>query len=369
MTDVRSPARVAYLFGAGASHASAKAVGSAYGTLMGDLNDELAEEVRRVVEQDFDGHASLLTLTNEMIGDESDIEHVITFLDESSSGLHRKFAAALRTVFERVLRNRLDAIDKEQAGKTPNQLYALLLDMYTIPAFPETLAGFLTLNYDTYLESAINQSPKRVCDTGISTGAPQATAAPIKTIKLHGSFDWNETWPVTSGHGDYTLWIPPGIQKAKTRYPFNMLWGLARELLTCDILRVIGCRLGANDWDLISLLFTTRHTNTRTPPYRIEIIDSPDNAVRIQKAFPYLGVKSILEVEPIGSQLVSEFTGRSPSPFADLSPDEQQTVIEQAGTARNWFQLWLKHKAEATFRDLGSVATESGEFEKFLEAN
>ncbi len=64
---------------------------------------------------------------------------------------------------------------------------------------------------------------------------------------------------------------------------------MARDVLDCDVLRVIGCRLGSNDWDLISLIFSTHHANRDArPAYDIEIIDAPQHALQLQKAYPYL---------------------------------------------------------------------------------
>jgi len=357
--------RVVYLLGAGASHACAKAVNSTYGILMGDLTQELADRLREVVQRDFGGEESLNALVNNVIDERTDFEHVITFLDESPSKLHKGFADVLRQTFEDVLRNRLRQIQSEQ-GATPDRLYFALLDMHEVPGLGEELRGFLTLNYDSYLEHAITRSQTHSLDAGVYISPSPAPNEPIRVLKLHGSFDWDDAWPITT-RGEATLWIPPGIQKAKERYPFNLLWGLARELLDCDVLRIVGCRLGANDWDLISLLFTTRHTNTARAPYRTEIIDAPEQARRLQFDFPYLGAQSLLEIEPIGSQLIAEFTGGSPRAYATLTTPEQEEVIRKAGTNRNWFLLWLKLKAEATYRDLGSVATKQGEFQRLLE--
>jgi len=90
--------------------------------------------------------------------------------------------------------------------------------------------------------------------------------------------------------------------------------------------------------------------------------------VELQAAFPYLDVRSILEVEPIGSQLVSEFLGGVPRAYTNLALEEQERVRDAAGSNKNWFRLWLKQKAEALFLELGSVKTPLGAFENLLEA-
>jgi hypothetical protein len=334
---------------------------------MRDLAVELGEELRTVVTREYPGNRSLEALVNDVMDENSDIEHIITFLDESPSHRHREFAAVIRITFARVLRRRLEQIRAEQ-GNTPDELYYALLDMHEVPGLDEQLMGFLTLNYDDYLEHAIERSPTHNLDRGVRIGASEAPTAVTRVLKLHGSFGWDDAWPITTtGSGE--LWIPPGIQKTKDRYPFNLLWGLARELLDCDVLRIIGCRLGPNDWDLISLLFTTRHVSSTSRRYRIEVIDAPNRAEEIKTDFPYLSVQSILEIDPIGRLFVSELVGGDPRSYDSLSSIEQREVVTKAGMNRNWFLIWLKLKAESAFRDLGRIDTPKGAFRKLMEAH
>lgn len=170
------------------------------------------------------------------------------------------------------------------------------------------------------------------------------------------------------------LWIPPGIRKAKDRYPFNLVWGLAREVLDCDVLRVVGCRLGPSDWDLISLLFSTRHSNQgRDDPYVVEIIDSPRHAMQLKADYPYLDVLSVLEIDTyeVGPNLVSELGGGF-KPFRDLTPKEAAKLLKEFDseeeTKRNWFQMWLVQMGEGIQRELGEEATDTptGAFRKRL---
>lgn len=333
---------------------------------MRDLSLDLATKLRELVEKEYPGEILLRNLVNDVINEETDFEHIITFLDESTSSLHRGFANILRETFESVLRERLSAIEKEQS-RIPDDLYFALLDMHSLPNLDEELAGMLTLNYDGYLESAVKRSTSRALDVGIALDRNIDTAGCTIVLKLHGSFDWSETWPVSKTATGRTLWIPPGIQKAKERYPFNLIWGLARELLDCDVLRVVGCRLSSNDWDLISLLFSTQHTNASGKPYRVELIDSPKRALELQSAHPYLGVQSILELDLVGDALVGELTNSDPRPFSSLTPEEQRLAIDKASNS-NWFMLWLKHRAESMFERIGTVTTNEGAFARLMEA-
>lgn len=334
---------------------------------MSDLAGPLIAQIRAQVDAHPNDDDLLADLTNAVITDEADIEHIITFLDESSSGVHRRFANDLRRAFETVLSDTLAEIEAE-LGFPPVGLYEAVLDMYDIPGFSEELHGIVTLNYDDYIERAIHNFDRGV-DLGIRVPQGEQHDQRHKVLKLHGSFDWRHQWPISHREADgEPLWIPPGIQKAKHGYPFNLLWGQARELLDCDVVRVVGCRLGANDWDLISLLFTTCHTNMeRRRPFRLELINSPGNARIVRKSYPYLNPLSIWETDPVGPRLVSEKLGaEEPRAFDSLKPEEQQALDEVHDD--NWFRTWLIHMAEAIFEECGSVQTPRGVLQSLMEA-
>ena len=334
---------------------------------MRHLGEPLRARLKDLIDNDFAGDTNLEYLVNSVIDDTTDFEHIITFLDDAPSLRHREFAQAMRKAFEEVLRNRLRLISEETQGDAI-RLYKVLLDIYRIPGQPEVLQGLITTNYDEYLEDAIEQAGKFSIDFGVQIEPLPQRAEVIRLLKLHGSFGWQDTLPISRGQtGDTTLWIPPGINKAKQAYPFNALWGLAREMLSCDVLRVIGCRLGANDWDLISLLFAMRHVNSVSTP-QIEVIDAPVLVDALKGSYPYLELQSILDVEPLGSQLVAEFTGWQPQPFSSLTEEQQQQALKSAGLERNWFDIWLRAKVESLTIDLGDVSTDTGLVEAFLTA-
>ena len=153
-TDSRK--RVVYLIGAGASQGCVSRANSKYGILMTHLGQPLIKRLRTLIVEEFSGNAALTDLANAVLTEETDFEHVITFLDNSPSRVHRQFADKMRTAFQDVLNERLNSIH-EELGKDPIDLYAALLDMYQIEGFPETLQGILTLNYDQYIETAVQQ--------------------------------------------------------------------------------------------------------------------------------------------------------------------------------------------------------------------
>ena len=362
------PSKVVYLFGAGATHACVQRIGSPHGLLMSDLNYPLAKEINLLVQDKYPDHKNILELVNTVVGEETDIEHVITFLDNAPSFLHREFAEDLRRVFAAVLRDRLHAV-QEGTDKNPIGLYTALFDLHTLVEDSEVVAGILTTNYDSYVEEALDAAGYGSVDLGfrLAASGPDSHDEAVKVLKLHGSFDWEDAWPVATGESGQPLWIPPGIQKDKQRYPFNLIWGIAREVLACDVLRIVGCRLDGNDWDLISLLFTSIHAHSNNRPYRVEIIDAPRNALALGKAMPYLDPVSVLELEGVGPQLVSEWSGGAPRSFGELTRDEREKVVKSAGGSRNWFEIWLRQRAELLYEELGTLTTAVGAIEQFLE--
>jgi hypothetical protein len=333
---------------------------------MEDLGPDLASAVHELVKDRYESRQELTALVNEVVNDETDYEHLITFLDQSPSAIHREFAESLRSVFERVLKEKLDVINQE-LGRAPTGLYEALLDIYEVPGFDEELGGILTINYDEYIEQAIQSFKDRYVDFGVDVRRSERKGAPIRLLKLHGSFGWDDAWPIVARSGDSKLWIPPGIQKAKDRYPFNVLWGLAREMLDCDVLRIVGCRLSPNDWDLISLLFSTRLTSAEGLTYSVELINSPEHARNLALKYPYLSIRSVLELDEIGPQLVCELIGGEPRSYDSLAEDEKETVRNKADTVSNWFRLWLKLMAEWINRTYGSVDTPTGRLRALLE--
>lgn len=372
-----SPRRVAYLVGAGGSQASIDAVGSTWNILMSGLALPLAQAARALVTSNS-RYTPLQTLVNEIAIRNVDFEHVITFLDDSPSALHRQFAARLRRIFETLLTKRLTHI-KRTLGPDRSALYLALLDLHNVVQLNERLQGILTLNYDDFIEDAVAKLYHGPPDYGIAAGvAPKKPTAmgPPPLLKLHGSFGWQDVWPIhpRTRTRQRPLWLPPGIRKATERYPFNLVWGRAREVLDCDLLRVVGCRLSPTDWDLISLLFSTRHSDLGRPtPYTVEIIDCPRHAATLKARYPYLDVHSLLAIEArnIGSSVASQVTGKSSHPpLVELSSEEAAELVETvADRELNWFHTWLFHMGAGLYNEAGEagLATPSGAFRKWWD--
>ena len=225
MTEERT--KVVYLFGAGASHACAHAEGAkaGLGLLMGDLSKDIVDRVKKLID-DLEADSDIAGFAEDVLNEEIDLEQVITFLEASGSGEHRRFAGELRDIFEKVLRQRLEEV-VEDVGDVPSLLYAALFDMHWVEGSPEELQGILTLNYDVFIEHAIEVLLKSQVDFGVTVEPPSKGKPGVKLLKLHGSFGWKDVWPIerTSEQDQKGHWIPPGIQKAKDGYPFSLSVG------------------------------------------------------------------------------------------------------------------------------------------------
>lgn len=287
-TEPPAQRRVTYLLGAGATQGAIGHAGGETDQLMSGLATDLARRMHILVDTDYASDPDLLRLVNSIVDDKADFEQLITFFEDAPSAHLCAFGRSLRDVFSDVLRAKLLEIHDEIDDRV-SDLFAALIDMHLVEGNPERLAGVLSLNYDAFVERAIIGTLRGEVDYGIS--APDSASPAIRLLKLHGSFGWSDSWPVEfSLEHSGTNWIPPGIRKIKDRYPFNTLWGMARDVLDCDVLRIIGCNLGPNDWDLVSLIFGSKFAHRSRAPMEIEVIGSIQTARAIADRFPYLYV-------------------------------------------------------------------------------
>lgn len=365
---VDAHSRVVYLLGAGATQGCISHAGSEHNLVMSGLSKPISDQLNLKVIDKYDDHPGIKRLFNEVVAPKPgfDIEQLITFLEDSPAGRYREFADDLREVFSLVLRGRLRDVEKE-LGSCGSWLYAVLVDMHDVVGNDELLQGFLTLNYDVFLEHAIVKKLGREVDYGIATGGTDEQNRAVTVLKMHGSFGWLRDWPIrTELRHSEGVWIPPGIRKSKSDYPFNVIWGRARELLDCDVLRIIGCNLGPNDWDLVALVFSTMYTSGRS--YSIEVISDLHTAVRVREMFPYLEVRWLPELPVIGDQIVGEVLGSAPRPFDDLSDELKAQANEKAQQAiSNPFSYWLTMKGEGLVTETTDLSTESGVFRDFTD--
>src|SRR5205814_88606 len=112
------------------------------------------------------------------------------------------------------------------------------------------------------------------------------------------------------------------------------------------------------------------HGRESAPPYEIELVGWPTTASRIAETFPYLNVRSLLEIPEIGAQTIGELLGREPVEFPGLEDPDQARAVEYAESKiANPFEHWLRLKGELMVRDLPTIETDHGLFKQFIEAS
>lgn len=334
--ETKTVPRIVYLVGAGATQAEIDHQGGVgLNLLMGDvkkLGDGLATRIIGKAEKYH-------RLNDKSIADNpTDVEKLISLLDNTGLNVHKEAAHELRRLYFHEI---LDGLTKAEVLNEP-ELAILVLRMHNDSTFKENveqLAGIISLNHDWLYQIASNRVFGGI-HLGFdfrSTSFKQAEEAPL-IIKPHGSFNWRSGLPIKVNALDSntplykdTLWIPPTILKESRGYPYNKLAGLAHELLAmrCDVLRIVGCRLSQNDWNIVSLLFNAQYYQgiNKNPRFRVELIMSPDSGKEITKEYSYL--QNIFSIENLTD--------------GDFSQYKEDGWKKQSALA-NAFKFWLRTK-------------------------
>ncbi len=335
--------RIVYLFGAGATQAESDHQGSKINLLMWNCKIRGEGVAQRILQ-----HAQIYKKLKTDFTEEVDVEKLISLLLVSGNSKYKGMGENLRKSYYEVL-----LADLSEAGVLANPELAMgLLELHKCPIFNERiekLSGFIILNHDNLLQTA-SQKIHECVNLGFKFHSKVVRCADeeeVKScpliIKLYGSFDWRNKIPIevqelspTSGYSLDMLWIPPSILKETRDYPYNKLAGLAYELLSkrCDILRIVGCSLSQNDWNVISLLFSSQYNQLLHGKtcYKIELIMEESTGERIAKDCSYLQ-----NLFPIG-HLTDGY-------FGYYKGDEKDQVPEISDMS-NPFRYWLKTKAK-----------------------
>lgn len=318
--------------GSGSTEAVVRHLGSIKGLLPRAVKDQIATYSSTGISAD---------VWSELTSDESDVEHLVTVLD---CQFNYRTSEKIRQLYQKAIKT----LAKPYITKPPqNNLYAALLDYHLglDPAVTgETLTGFVTLNYEDILERTVETHFKRHCVDYCLFPQPNLRGkTSVRFFKLHGSFNWENGTPIQIRHMSKirlgnALWIPPGVDKRKDNYPFNLLWGrVVEELLTCDTLRIVGCSLSRNDWGLIPILYTIQRFAKRSKPIQIEIIDFPKVADTIRSNYIYLSrnIRSLLDMKELERYFKRDF------PRA-----KRKRLENELNALKNPFQEWLEAKAD-----------------------
>ncbi|HDZ85987.1 MAG TPA: hypothetical protein ENH35_05615 [Candidatus Moranbacteria bacterium] len=328
----KTPKKIVYLIGAGATQAEITHKGGEKVNLLMKDSNLLGHGVSRRVLKKANIDRSLKIK-------EADIEKLISLLGNSGIAEYEKYAEELR---EGYFKEIVKCLSKADILQKP-ELAISLLEMHKTESFNkvEKLSAIISLNHDNLFQVA-SQKVHEFINLGFKFESEEFTnkqgpSAPL-IIQLHGAFNWKNSLPIEvlkltsrSKHESEILWIPPTILKEAKEYPYNKLMGLAYEALTkkCDILRIVGCSLSQNDWNLISLIFNSQYFKYHfmdDSSIRIELIMNHDTGVNIKKEYAYLK-----ELIPIGYLKDGNF-----SDYKD-----KKTRTQEMG---NPFKYWLKTK-------------------------
>lgn len=358
--------KVAYLFGAGATQGELDRYDGVTRILMEDIAYDISKKIHN------DNIELLFPVSNALSGDKVDVEHLITLYEASGTLKGNEIARKLKELFREQIQRKINNLSTSFVPA----LLSALIDMHNISGLNEDLVVALTINYEDFIERAmqhitggINYSIKINNHTSFIINEKT-----IPVLKLHGSFNWRNDYPIVVDDNiakeEDILWIPPGVNKRREFYPLDMIWGKAKELLDCDILRVIGCSLNRNDWDLISLLFTNQKLRSDEKHYNIELIDYPDKCGDIIKQYKYLEFTPVLSIPEVREYLIDNFFG---GPHReDLAEKNVQSIGEFITANKytyNIFTIWLQAKGDKLLSDGVSITTESNFFKRFIEGD
>ena len=362
------PKKVVYLFGAGATQAEIDLIDNSIRTLTDDIRDAIFDKI----EKDLSIRSKYPELMNQIVTPRLNVEHLITLFESSGNYGHTQTAIYLRSLFRQEIQQKLQALNEIGTGFSP-KLYPALIDMHQIGELGEIIVGILTLNYDDFLERGVQlimggiDLAIKINSTHSLLKIQQNLGFPI--LKLHGSFNWKNEFPVTLVddsniiESEDVLWIPPGIEKRRERYPFSILWGRAREVLDCDILRVVGCSLNQNDWQLVSLLYLTQKLNTNKREYSIELINNLEACRNIKNNYNNINFSRIEEIPEIRISIAK-------SQGVTHKPEDQKSAsIEQYLDDKrlNVLDLWLRAKGEYLQDNGVPLATDTKTFENYMK--
>ena len=360
-----TPKKVVYLFGTGASQAEINLYDDTIKILMRDIKEGMLTKI------DKKKITKLKDVKNELLNEHADVEQLITLYESTGIHKHNIIARELKKLFWEEIEER---INKLGIGYIPKLLSALI-DMHEIPGVGEVLTGVLTLNYEDLIEKAICEVKGEV-DYSIKMNENHSHldvgSLSYPLLKLHGSFNWRNEFPITLTDdrrikkSEDVLWIPPGVEKRRERYPFSILWDRARELLDCDILRIVGCSLSRNDWHLVSLLYTTQKLNTVNKPYVIELINYSDTGKAIAERYPYLRFDNITENIDVQEFLISSYSLKHDE--GDKLSKAIEEFLSSSNKELNVFDIWLKAKGEALKNRDISISTPKRIFENYIQA-
>jgi len=317
--------KIVYLFGAGATHAeivnSKEDFDETYLDKYGLLINSVSKRVMRKLKNDpwFSEKKDVFANPS----GSSNIELLISlFVNNMIPDEH---ISKLKELVEKDIQAILTKYRKSKF-----YLHKAFFELHQKIKAKENLLGIISLNYDDVIDIAYRTVYKKRPNYCFNTTQNPNNEKAL--LKLHGSFNWKNVFPI----------MPLGTNKNYLTPPYSHIWSRALELLIeSDTLRVIGCSLNSNDLGLIDLLFKAH--KQRNKKIDIEIIDFQriEEDHRIIKEYGFLpGFINPLDIE------------------AGLLPP-----TEISNYYGNPFKSWIRAKA---YRELGERIKNSTYLKKLI---
>ena len=321
------PSRIVYLFGAGATHAELHNIDPDLidkkncGLLVSHVSSRVIERARR--DPHYPAGVEMVSGTAGSLN----IELLISLIENSKipdwEYKTKKLKDLVREDIEQIL---------SMSITRRFYLHKALFELHEHPSHPteERLAGIISLNYDDILDNGVRAIswPSAVL---FFTGRTIRTDD-IPLLKLHGSFNWKDV--KIRGRKRNIEIIPLGSNKNYIHPPYGCIWNQALQtLITCDVLRVVGCSLSQNDIHLVDLLFKAHLERGRS--FEVEIIATDNVGGNIRSNYGFFpALRSLTSIRSDYG-----FFPRAGTKFKDNLVPEPEPV--------NPFKTWLKYKSLA----------------------
>jgi hypothetical protein len=305
------PKKIAYLFGAGATHAELDdldrtQIEKGRGLLINDVSRRVIKRARLNKRYLKD-----ITMVSAPKGSPN-IELLISMIESSKIDDWEFKTQYLKRRVRQDIESILTDVRTRQF-----YLHKALFELHelNVTKHQEELIGLISLNYDDILDQAYETELGKDPNYCFSLEKNSPSSKNLPLLKLHGSFNWRGQ--TIQGRKRTIEIIPFGSNKNYLHAPYGFIWNRALEvLIECDKLRVIGCSLSQNDAHLIDLLFKAHLERLRA--FDMEIIDLQGAGDQIREHYGFFpNIKPLTEIE------------------WDLVPDANPD---------NPFKTWLKYK-------------------------
>jgi len=343
--------KIVYLFGTGATIAEMQHQGIESHLSMSEIEMNI-RELSATEGGKYEALYRKFSLTPSL-----DIEWVISLLDGCTLSETIRFkdvSSELKLLFRRYL------IAQITERKIDPKISSCLLHLHKkygnkMGDNGELLTGLFTLNYDDFLEEAINVVHGGInCGIGFKSKDYKCNLNAPPLFKLHGSLNWKINKHILQSQkleiskdyqkilyqDDNSGWMPPSVYK-RPQGAFENMWNRASILLeNCDILRVIGSSLRSEDSALLSMIFTSQVKSEK--PFKIELIVPTKDAIGSDE-------------NPIGiTQRVNFLAGLTSFTDLDIIPKD----FIDPGSTGNIYKQWIELKIDEIQQNLGVPLSE-----------